>query len=306
MPLTPERKQYWEDILEKTAGARTKMFAERKVPEDYARHMEFVETSQATLAVPSVGVPVTCYITMPKECKRKCLVYINIHGGGWHGPWCEDDALYCAQIAHEVGCITVDVDYALTPQYTFPVPVEQIYEVARWVTERCESWGVDSEHIVIGGCSSGGNMAAAVSLMAGVRKDIRFCAQILDCASLDKATDPQYKPCGYEYMMPPERGRGFTALYLGEEPATSYLPIASPAYATDHMLRSQPRTLIISGGKCNFRFENEEYGARLAAQGVEVTIKRFRNSQHAFNIRMKDEWRESHDIVIRYLKSVCL
>jgi acetyl esterase len=255
------------------------MFAERKVPEDYARHMEFVETSQVTLAVPSVGVAVTCYITMPKKCKRECLVYINIHGGGWHGPWCEDDALYCAQIAHEV---------------------------ARWVTERCESWGVDSEHIAIGGCSSGGNMAAAVSLMAGVRKDIRFCAQILDCASLDKATDPQYKPCGYEYMMPPERGRGFTALYLGEELATSYLPIASPAYATDHMLRSQPRTLIISGGKCNFRFENEEYGARLAAQGVEVTIKRFRNSQHAFNIRMKDEWRESHDIVIRYLKSVCL
>lgn len=304
MPLTKERREYWEDVLEKTSGSRKQMFAERKVPEDYEAHKEEVIVREEIIEAPKAGIPVKVYVTIPKKRARKKLVYINIHGGGWHEAWEDDDALYCAQIAHEVGCITVDVDYTLSSYCSFPVPVEQVYAVACWVKDNCTKWGADPNYITIGGCSSGGNMTAAVTLLAAVRKDVKFLAQILDNASLDKATDPQCKPCGHEYMMDPQRGRGFTALYLGEELATAYLPIASPGYATDHMLESQPQTLLISGGKCNFRFEDEAYGLRLAQAGVPVMIKRFTESRHAFNIRMKDQWRESHELVIRYLKTV--
>lgn len=303
MLLTPERKEYWEEVMRNTSGDRTKMFAERKVDPDYAAHKEYVTVHEEMIEVPSTGVPVKCYITVPEERKCKKMVYINVHGGGWHGEWTDDDALYCAEIAHEVGCITVDVDYALTPDHAFPVPVEQIYETARWVKKKCPEWEADPDYMVIGGCSSGGNMAAAVTLLAAVRKDIKFRAQILDCAILDSATDPQCKPCGHEFMMDSQRGRGFSALYLGEDPASPYLPVCSPYFATDHMLSLQPSTLIITGGKCSFRFEDEEYGLRLARQGVEVTFRRFTKSQHAFNIRMKDEWREAHKLIVSFLKS---
>lgn len=306
MALTEKEKQYWMEILETTNNNREEMFALRTVPDEYMAYMEKVIRSEEMIDVPLIGIPVKCYISMAENRCPGCTVYIHIHGGGFHYPWTEDDALFCAKIAHETKGIVVDVDYALTPKHSFPVPVEQVYEVARWTAGRCAEWNADSEKIAIGGCSAGGNIAASVCLLAEQRGDIKFCLQILDCAALDNATPPEYKPEADLLMMPSERMNAFAALYVGGDKQSAYSPFISPSFAPDNMLESQPPALIITAGKCSLRFEDELYGKRLAALGVEVTMKRFSNSRHAFTVRMMDEWQEAHEVIIRRLKMLNL
>ena len=152
----------------------------------------------------------------------------------------------------------------------------------------------------MGGQSAGANLTAAVALRAGESGDFRLCLQVLAYGVMDFATDPGQKPDARnqtEGAM--ERMRAFNAYYTGGDRNLNLSPYVSPALATDRMLKGLPPALIITAGQCGLRFEDEAYGRRMAAQGVEVTIKRFLNSRHGFAGRMVDEWWEAQECIIR-------
>lgn len=306
MALTVEEKKYWEEVLEKTSGDRKSMFSSRKVPEDYRAFMNKVTVEEIMLDVPNVKVPVKCRIYMPLQRREKCIVYVYAHGGGFYYPWTEDDALYCSEIACRIQGIVVDVDYALTDQHPFPVATEQVYEALRWAYGKCKEWNADASKIVVGGCSAGGCMAAGASILAQQRKEFPIALQILDCAALDNATSPEYKPEADLLMMPLERMKAFSMLYSDGDKEIAYDSVASPAFVEDTVMAELPDALIITAGRCSLRFEDELYGRRLAALGVEVTMKQFRDSDHAFTIRMKDQWREAHDLIVWRLQMLNL
>lgn len=300
-----EQMKQWENVLKMTSGDRNAMFQERIVPETYRIWKDRAEYTECTIGVPAVNVPVKCRIYMSPERRENCIVYIYLHGGGFYYPWTEDDALYCSEMACRTEGIVVDVDYALTTDYAFPVALEQAYEAARWTKKMCKEWHADENKIVIGGCSAGGCLSAAVCLLAGERGDVSFALQILDCAALDNTTPPEYKPEADLAMMPIERMQAFSALYMGGNSENAYLPACSPAFAPDEMLAKTPPALIITAGKCGLRFENELYAKRLTALGIEVTMKQFRQSEHAFTIRMLgEEWQEAHEFIVRRLHRV--
>ncbi len=299
MALNREEKKKWLQILEKYPGSPN---SDKVYPEDYIDHLNRVERVAVTLEVPAVNVPVTCYINRPKVQKTD-LVYINLHGGGWFIKWNEDDKLYSARIADEVGCTVVDVDYATSPDYAYPVALEQVYQVLNWTAEQCRYWNADSGKIVVGGCSAGGNMTAAVCILSEIRESVKPYMQILDCASLDKATPPQLKPGGQNYIMPLEKQQALTELYFDGDRVARFSPTASPVYADDDMISRMPKALIITGGKDCLRFEAEAYGKRLVEHGIEVTMKRFTDSCHGFNVRLMDQWRESQQFIIEHLRA---
>ncbi len=302
MALTAQEKQYYEDVIART-GALRSSFQTRVIPEWYTAYS--AKVTQEEVFVPTPYGDVRCIITRALDLAPGCPLHINMHGGGFYFPQNADDDMYCAHVAAEIRGITVDIDYALSQNQPFPAAFEQCYAVCGWVFERAAAWGADPKRVSIGGHSAGGNLTAALTQRAAATGDFRFCLQILDFAAIDLEDGKEIPPADPNMpVIPAERSEAFFQLYTDGNSQLRFSPCVSPAKATDEMLLAQPATLIISAANCGFRLQNEAYGARLAALGVEVTMRRFMHSRHGFTIRLADEWVEAQQLIIDTINRV--
>jgi acetyl esterase len=218
---------------------------------------------------------------LPRTCEAKRLpVYINLHGGGFVLGFPEVDDPYCRRISDEAQCVVVNVDYALAPEHPFPAAVEECYDVAMVLESDPGSFPIDPTRIAVGGHSAGGNLAAAVCLLARQRSKPRIVLQILDYAVLDLATSPRAK---HSEPTPPddlvELSEHYNAWYL-QSAEDARNPLASPALAQD--LAGLPAALIITAENDVLRDEGELYAERLRAAGVPVVSRMYRGCGHGF------------------------
>lgn len=158
-----------------SAGAATPP-ASRPAPGDIAAWREAVAASEAMwepIAAqllagsrsevetrPIAGV--TCHIATPPalgETWRR-RVYLYLHGGALVFGGGRVAKAFGAATADRIGITTVSVDYRMPPDHPFPAAPEDCLAVYRSLLE---TW--DPAHIVIGGGSAGGNLAAATTLM---------------------------------------------------------------------------------------------------------------------------------------------
>ncbi|XP_046557562.1 arylacetamide deacetylase-like 3 [Haliotis rubra] len=72
--------------------------------------------------------------------------------------------LPCARIAREANIIIISVEYRLAPEHPFPAGFDDCVQVALHVLTQGRDLGLDPNRISVGGDSSGGNNAVAVSL----------------------------------------------------------------------------------------------------------------------------------------------
>ena len=93
-------------------------------------------------------------------------ILIFFHGGGWVTGNIDSYDGVCADMAHLTRRMVVSVDYRLAPEYKFPAAPEDCYAVAREIYLNDSLLGTRPEEIALIGDSAGGNLAAAVSLMA--------------------------------------------------------------------------------------------------------------------------------------------
>jgi acetyl esterase len=218
---------------------------------------------------------------LPRTCDAERLpVYINLHGGGFVLGFPEVDDPYCRRIADEVRCIVVNVDYVLAPEHPFPSAVMECYDVARFLASTPAVMPIDPTKIAVGGHSAGGNLAAAVCLLARERGQPRIALQIMDYAVLDLATAPGAKPKGTTPLDDlAELGELYNAWYLcSVEDARN--PLASPLLAPD--LAGLPAALIITAENDILRAEGESYANRLRAAGVPLVSRVFTGCGHGF------------------------
>lgn len=294
MVITKEEKKELQEVLDRTGGMRETIMHERIVPEWYRNYLTQVDRKEYQVAAPAAEVPVRCIVSEAKDRKEGCPVHINLHGGGFVFSQNEDDDLYCAHVAAEIHGIVVDVDYALAWDHPFPTAFEQGYAVLLWTAKMCREWGGNPNLISVGGHSAGGCLAAAICLRAVALGQIKPVLQILDYGALDL-----YKP-----ILPGgnERTRVFSRLYSGGDSRILRSPYCSPVFASDEMLKGQPKTVVITAAGCEFKSCNEEYALRLAIAGTEVTIKHFSHSRHGFSIRLVDEWEAAQNFIIHAIQ----
>jgi acetyl esterase/lipase len=93
-----------------------------------------------------------------------------MHGGGMALGAPEMDDAACVTIAQRFGIVVASVDYRLTPEYPYPVPLEDCYAGLVWIADNADDLGIDRSHIAIGGSSAGGGLCAALALLARDRK----------------------------------------------------------------------------------------------------------------------------------------
>jgi acetyl esterase len=90
------------------------------------------------------------------------LVYM--HGGGWTLFSLDTHDRVMREYAARAGVIVVGVDYALSPEARFPVALEQVVGVVRWLGDHGAALGINSRRIALGGDSAGGNLSICAAL----------------------------------------------------------------------------------------------------------------------------------------------
>lgn len=104
------------------------------------------------------------------DTEEKRPVFFYIHGGGYAwGDKAEGDPTagkkdveeateYLQEICKS-GYHVVSVNYALSPEYVYPIPIYQIDEAVRFLKEHQEEYRLDMSRVVFSGGSAGGQLA---------------------------------------------------------------------------------------------------------------------------------------------------
>ncbi len=233
--------------------------------------------------VPSSEGQIPMRIFTPKQQKRDSVL-LFFHGGGWVLGSIDSYDGICGDMAAQTGCVVASVDYRLAPEHRFPAAAEDCYAAAREVFLHSGLLGARPEDIVLFGDSAGGNLAAAVSLMARDRGEFLPRRQILIYPAVgnDHSEDsifPSVRENGTGYLLTSKRVRDFFALYRAKEEDLEN-PYFAPLAAKT--LENQPDTLLITAEFCPLRDEGEAYGERLREAGSYVEIHRVPDALHGY------------------------
>jgi acetyl esterase len=117
---------------------------------------------------------------------------IYTHGGGWVLGGFDTHERLISEFANTSNAAIVFVNYTPSPDAQYPIPIEEAYAVTKWVSENGKSINVDPSRLAIAGDSVGGNMAAAVTLLAKERGGSSIAFQALFYPVTDANLTPSH------------------------------------------------------------------------------------------------------------------
>lgn len=211
-------------------------------------------------------------------------ILIFFHGGGWVTGNIDSYNRVCANMANMTGHIVVSVDYRLAPEYHFPAAPEDCYRVVQEIFLHTDLLHIPADKITLIGDSAGGNLAAAVSLMARDRGEFLPARQILlyPATYFDHTVQSPYasvRDNGSKYLLTSKRICDYMELYKASDDDLQnpyFAPLASKDFSR------QPKTLIITAEYDPLRDEGEDYGLRLKNAGNAVEVRRIPDALHGF------------------------
>ncbi|WP_275291225.1 alpha/beta hydrolase [Amycolatopsis sp. La24] len=255
--------------------------------------VELAPADIETLTVP--GGPngdVEVRIVKPRGVTGDLPVLVYIHGAGWvFGDFHTHERLV-RELAAGTGAAVVFPEYSRSPEVRYPVAIEENYAAVKWVVQHGAEKGLDTTRIAIAGDSVGGNMTAALTLMAKERGDVKFLQQVLFYPVTDASFDTEsYTKFADGYFLSREGMKWFWDQYTTDGAQRAEIT-ASPLRATVEQLTGLPPALVITGEADVLRDEGEAYAAKLRQAGVPVTAVRYQGVIHDFV--MVNALRETH------------
>jgi acetyl esterase/lipase len=221
-------------------------------------------------------------IVRPPDAVGTLPVILYMHGGGWVlGNAGTHDRLV-RELAVGTGAAVVFVEYDRSPEARYPVAIEQGYATAQWIVREGAANQLDRNRIAVAGDSVGGNMTAALTLMARERGDVRFVHQSMYYPVTDAAMDTgSYEQFAEGYFLTANMMAWFWDAYQPDV-GRRLEPLASPLRASDEQLAGLPPAFVIVDEADVLRDEGEAYAARLRAAGTPVTTVRYDGIIHDF------------------------
>ena len=255
----------------------------RKVLDDIqSAPIDKLDVDEKWIVVPAEVGEVAVRIVRPLDATKALPVILYVHGGGWIlGDAGTHDRLV-RELAVGVDAAVVFVEYDRSPEARYPVAIEQAYATARWITEHGRSAGLDSSRIAIAGDSVGGNMTAALAILAKQRGDVTFVHQSLYYPVTDAGQDTgSYREFADGPHLTAKAMAWFWDAYLPEKDKRDEIT-ASPLRASLDELAGLPETFLIVDENDVLRDEGEAYARKLTQAGVRTTSARYNGTLHDF------------------------
>ncbi|MBG0853662.1 alpha/beta hydrolase [Streptomyces spinoverrucosus] len=235
------------------------------------------------ITVPAQVGDVRVRLIKPVDATGPLPVILYIHGGGWIlGNSGTHDRLV-RELADGTRAALAFVEYDRSPEAQYPTAIEQAYATAQWVTKNGSSEGLDAGRMAVAGDSVGGNMAAAVAIMAKQRGDVHFVHQSLYYPVTDAGQDTEsYREFADGPFLLARSMAWFWDAYIPNAPEKRDEITASPLRATLEDLAGLPPAFVIVDENDVLRDEGEAYAAKLTQAGVPTTSVRYNGIIHDF------------------------
>lgn len=264
------------------------------IKKTYKIHRQIVTLARKTIIKPpyyktwnhkitreGYDIPVRIF-SPPNDLPHPVILFF--HGGGWVTGNIESYDSVCSTMARVTDRIIVSVDYRLAPEYPFPTALEDCYCVAKEIFLDNTLLKTNADEITIMGDSAGGNLAAALSIMARDRGEFLPKQQILIYPATfhdhsETSPFPSVRENGTDYLLTSKTISDYMEMYCPNKKDWRN-PYFAPLLEKD--FSRQPRTLIITAEYCPLRDEGEAYGRKLQEAGNDVIIKRMPNALHGY------------------------
>jgi acetyl esterase len=242
--------------------------------------MSGVTTVEETMTTD--GRAVKLYIMTPQHTAANPGVLLFIHGGVWIVGNFQNHQRLLRDLVVGSGQIGVFVEYTPLPEAKYPTQLDQCYAALEWVAAHAGEFGADGTRIAVAGNSVGGNMAAALTLLAKDKNGPKITYQVLLIPATDASVDTNSY---HEFATGRFLARAFMKygwdLYAPDE-KTRNLPYVSPLRANDEELKGLPPALVITAENDPLRDEGEAYAHKLANAGIPVAATRYNGMIHDF------------------------
>ena len=257
--------------------------AARKILDDaQSAPIEKPPVNEEWITVPSPVGDARVRLIKPQGAVGILPVIVYMHGGGWVlGNAATHDRLV-RELAVGARAALAFVEYPNSPEAHYPVAIEQGYATAQWIAREGASKGLDPNRMAVCGESVGGNMTAALCLMAKERGDVKFVHASMyypvTDAAMDSASYDQFADGPY---LTRKEMEWFWDAYT-TDPGQRAQITASPNQATIDQLKGLPPTFVCVDEADVLRDEGEAYAAKLRLAGVPVTTVRYDGTIHDF------------------------
>jgi len=221
-------------------------------------------TSDRTLSLSGRDTRVRLYGDADAKGPRPLVLHFH---GGWFSCGTLDDGDSVARLLAESGALVASIDYPLAPEHPFPVAIDIGYAALEWLaTQRGKGKRGHPVPVVLAGEEAGGNLAAAVAMMARDRDPELAAGQVLVSPVLD--------PCmASASLREASIGVGGCSIACGwkeylAQPGDISHPYAAPAAAV--RLAGMSPALLLSFKGHPLHDDARRYAARLTGAGVDV------------------------------------
>ena len=223
------------------------------------------------------NVPIRVYTP---EGEGPFPVMVWLHGGGFLLGGIESYDPVCRVLADELDCVVVSPDYRLAPEHKFPAGLRDCYAVVEWAADRTDVLGTDSDRLFVGGDSAGGNLAAAVSLMARDKSGPDIDYQVLVYPTTTFSYEFADEASGGESYFITEPDLQWSWEHYLENDIDGMSPYASPLRASD--LSDLPPATLVTAELDPLKDEGVAYADRLEDAGVPVEHAHYDEMVHSF------------------------
>lgn len=294
LQITPEEEALAKEIIEGGAG--------KSLPPE--KLYEFKVGKEWTMEVDTRVGKTKVHMYWPENCDGQELpLLINLHGGGFIKGLRDQDFVFCRNFCSRSGFAIADIDYVPAPAMRYPGQVYASYDVVQFFAEHAEEYHVQKDKIAVAGHSAGGNLVAALNLVAIDNGGFIPALQILDYPGLDNNTPAGEKRNGNSNpRIPAWKGDFYNKMYVDPEDTTEIY--CSPAFASDEQLSKMPPTLLMYCENDTFCDEDAAFAAHLLKLGVPVCAKCFYNSNHGFTVQRKGEYETAEKMILQALAAL--
>jgi acetyl esterase len=235
------------------------------------------KTTNRTIPGPGGEIPIRIYTP---QGSGPFPVIVYYHGGGWVIATIDTYDASARALTKTTKAIVVSVEYRKAPEHKFPAAHEDAYAAYQWVLRHADTFDGDPSMVAVAGESAGGNLAAAVCLMARARGEVMPVHQALiyPVAGYDFTT-PSYRENAQAKPLDQPMMAWFFEKYL-REPADGKHQWIDLVNAPN--LSGLPSATIITAEIDPLRSEGRRYAERLLEAGVPVTYRNFKGVTHEF------------------------
>ena len=252
---------------------------EETTPAEARRFLEDAQTSVKTdvsgidiieKTITQDKLSVELFIIRPSGMTGILPVFMFFHGGGWMLVDFSAHKRFVRDLVVHSGLACVFVEYTRSPEAKYPTALHECYAGTKWVSEHGSEINVDGKRMAVVGNSAGGNLTAAVSLMAKENNlNLKFQLLFWPVTNTNFETESYDKFATLGFLTK-NMMKWFWDNYAAKKEHRNEI-YASPLKAPLSKLKGLPPTLVQIAENDVLRDEGEAYARNMDEAGVPVT-----------------------------------